>query len=305
MAQRVCGFSLLVLRKIEARGAHEVAVKALEICGGIFRHACAAGALDRDPTIGLRSALAPRPPVRHYPHVTEAELPTLLERIDGYSGNPETKIAIKLMIFTFLRAVELRWARWDEFDIDAREWRVPSDRMKGTQSQKASGIPHIVPLSRQTLALLEELRQYTGRYPLLFPGMKNRFVQAMSAETINKALKSLGFEGKQTGHGFRGLASTDEGNSGLIPVLTKSDVWAYENEYRLIAKEAAQRQQQMLTTTNSVLQLQPGTLIGIVLGCQCNEGHVLDLLERHGRDLRVRRAKRVQDRYALTLETIR
>ena len=199
---------LATIRKIEARGAHEMAVKALEICGGVLRHACASGAIDRDPTAGLRSVLAPRPPVKHYPHVTEAELPTLLERIQNYSGNPETKIAIKLMILTFLRTGELRWARWDEFDFDAKEWRVPAERMKGTQAQKASGIPHVVPLASQTVALLEELRQFSGRYPLLFPGTKNRTVQAISAETINKALKSLGFEGKQTGHGFRGLAST-------------------------------------------------------------------------------------------------
>ncbi|WP_296652566.1 integrase arm-type DNA-binding domain-containing protein [Paraburkholderia sp.] len=199
---------LATIRKIEARGAHEIAVKALEICSGTFRHACACGATDRDATIGLRAALAPRPPVKHYPHVTETELPTLLERIDGYSGNPETKIALKLIILTFLRTTELRWARWDEFDLEAKEWRVPAERMKGNKAQKASGIPHIVPLADQTLELLEELRQFTGRYPLLFPGTKNHFTQAISAETINKALKILGFEGRQTGHGFRDLAST-------------------------------------------------------------------------------------------------
>jgi integrase len=199
---------LATIRKIEARGAHEMAVKALEICSGIFRHACACGATDRDPTVGLRAALAPRPPVKHYPHVTEIEFPTLLKRVDDYSGNPETKVAIKLIILTFLRTAELRWARWDEFDFEAKEWRVPSERMKGNKAQKASGIPHIVPLADQTLTLLDELRKLTGRYPLLFPGTKNRFVQAMSAETINKALKILGFEGRQTGHGFRALAST-------------------------------------------------------------------------------------------------
>lgn len=199
---------LATIRKIEARGAHEIAVKALETCGGIFRHACATGATDRDPTSGLRDFLAPRPPVKHYPHVTEAELPALLERIEGYSGGAETKLAVKLMILTFLRTNELRWARWEEFDFDTREWRVPSTRMKGTLDQKASGFPHVVPLSRQAVKLLNELKPLTGRYELLFPGSKNGAVQPISAETINKALKSLGFEGRQTGHGFRGLAST-------------------------------------------------------------------------------------------------
>jgi integrase len=199
---------MATIRKIEARGAHEIAVKALETCGGIFRHACATGVADRDPTSGLRDHLAPRPPVKHYPHVTELELPTLLQRIEGYSGGAETKIAVKLMILTFLRTNEMRWARWDEFDFDAKEWRVPSTRMKGTLEQKASGIAHVVPLSRQAVKLLNDLKPLTGRYGLLFPGSKNGAVQPISAETINKALKSLGFEGRQTGHGFRGLAST-------------------------------------------------------------------------------------------------
>ncbi|MFX1761406.1 integrase arm-type DNA-binding domain-containing protein [Paraburkholderia sp. A1RI-2L] len=199
---------LAVLRKIEHRGAHEMAAKALEACTGVFRHAGATGACDRNPADGLRAALAPRPPVKHHPHVSEAELPELLERIDGYSGTLQTRVAIKLMTLTFVRTNELRWARWDEFDLDAREWRVPSGRMKGRPHQKASGIPHVVPLARQTVELLESLRPLTGQYDLVFPGTKNKKVQPMSAETINKALKSLGFEGKQTGHGFRGLAST-------------------------------------------------------------------------------------------------
>jgi hypothetical protein len=97
---------------------------------------------------------------------------------------------------------------------------------------------------------------------------------------------------------------SEEDNAGLVPVLTKSSVWAYENEYRLIAKEGGEPHPAMLTTTDSTLQLEPGTLTGIVLGCQCSEDHVLDLIDRYGRDLRVRKAKRVNDRYTLTLETI-
>ncbi|MBP0631432.1 integrase arm-type DNA-binding domain-containing protein [Cupriavidus sp. AcVe19-1a] len=199
---------LAILRKIEQRGAHQIAMKALEACGGICRHACAIGASDRDPTAGLREHLSPKPPTQNYPRVTEDELPALLSKIDGYRGAPETRIAIKLLTLTFLRTNEFRWGRWEEIDWNACEWRVPAERMKGTQTQKASGRPHIVPLCSQAIALLNDLQPLTGRYPLLFPGTKDPRNQAISAETMNKALKSLGFEGKQTGHGFRGLAST-------------------------------------------------------------------------------------------------
>ncbi|AMR77276.1 tyrosine-type recombinase/integrase [Cupriavidus nantongensis] len=199
---------LAVLRKIEQRGAHHIALKALEACGGICRRASAIGAADRDPSVGLREHLAPKPPTKNYPRVTEAELPHLLELVSGYKGAPETRLAIKLMILTFLRTNEFRWGRWDEIDWEAQEWHVPAARMKGSLEQKASDDTHVVPLCTQAIAILKELRELTGRYALLFPGTKDPGKVPISAETINKALKSLGFEGKQTGHGFRGLAST-------------------------------------------------------------------------------------------------
>jgi integrase len=197
-----------VLRRIEKRGAYEIAAKGLDAMSLICHYAAGTGRAPSDVTQGLRTFLKARPPVKHYPHVTEAELPKLLARIESYSGTPQTKLAIKLMILTFLRTNELRWAEWSEFDMEAKEWRVPAARMKGNKERKESGQDHIVPLAPQTIALLDELKEHTGRYRMLFPGVRNPSTQAMSAETINKALKSLGFEGKQTGHGFRGLAST-------------------------------------------------------------------------------------------------
>lgn len=199
---------LEVLRKIEKRGAHEIAFKAVEAIGLVCRYAAGTGRAQGDVSQGLRAFLKARPPVKHYPHVTEGELPELLVRVDGYSGKPQTRIAIKLMILTFLRTNEMRWAEWSEFDFDRKEWTVPADRMKGDKAKKENGEDHIVPLAPQVIVLLKELQEHTGKYKLLFPGVRNPGTQAMSAETINKALKSLGFEGKQTGHGFRGLAST-------------------------------------------------------------------------------------------------
>ncbi|MFM0715936.1 DUF2971 domain-containing protein [Paraburkholderia strydomiana] len=97
----------------------------------------------------------------------------------------------------------------------------------------------------------------------------------------------------------------DDDNANLVPIFTKSDVWGYENEYRLIAEERQQSRMNMLTTQGSTLRLARGALVGVVLGCQCDEDRALGLLDRYGRDLRVRRAKRQMDKYALTLEAIR
>jgi len=200
-------YLLSVVKKVEARGTSEMPRRALDFCGMIYRYARATGRAAADISAGLSDMLKDRPPVNHYPHVEEAQLPELLARVGAYAGRPETKLAIKLLMLTFVRTAELRAARWDQFDFDAKEWRVPSQQLKGDKHQKASGIPHLVPLARQTIAILEELRTFTGRHDLLLPGMRNS-TRPISQETINKALKILGFEGEQTGHGFRGLAST-------------------------------------------------------------------------------------------------
>ncbi|MCA7937581.1 DUF2971 domain-containing protein [Burkholderia cepacia] len=96
-----------------------------------------------------------------------------------------------------------------------------------------------------------------------------------------------------------------EENAALVPIFTKSDVWAYENEYRLIAEESIHPLRDMLRTADSILRLEPGALIGLVIGCQCDADHVLDIVDRHASDLRVRRAVRVMDKYELRLETLR
>lgn len=196
------------VRKVEARGALEMASRVLEAVGMVFRYAVGTGYVQSDVTQGLRQFLQDRPPVEHHPHVCAETLPSLLKRVDQYHGRPETRLAIKLMMRTFPRTNELRWAEWTEIDFESQIWSIPSSRMKGSVIEKQSGNPHIVPLSSQCTRILRQLQEYTGRYNLLFPGMGKSPKIPMSAETINKALKVMGFEGRQTGHGFRGLAST-------------------------------------------------------------------------------------------------
>jgi integrase len=123
-----------------------------------------------------------------------------LRAIEVYSGTAVTRLAMKMMALTFVRTSELIGARWEEFDIKAKRWDIPADRMK-------MRTPHIVPLARQTLEALEMLRPLTGQSKWLFPGDRNS-KNPMSNNTILKALERMGYKGSMTGHGFRGLAST-------------------------------------------------------------------------------------------------
>ncbi|MFP3745582.1 integrase arm-type DNA-binding domain-containing protein [Achromobacter sp. SIMBA_011] len=196
------------VRRVECRGALEMAARVLSSVGQVFRYAVGTGRAPADVTYGLEQFLEPKPPVEHHPHVELTDLPGLLLRVEGYHGRPETRLAIKIMMRTFVRTNELRWTQWTEWDRPNALWTVPSDRMKGTRQQKLNGPPHLVPLSRQVLALLDELEVYSGRYAFLFPGIRQPGAVPMSSETINRALEILGYGEQQTGHGFRGLAST-------------------------------------------------------------------------------------------------
>lgn len=206
-------FVLGVARKIEARGAYEMPRRALVAISQIFQFAIGTGRATSDASVGMASQLKPRPPVKHYPHVGIEQLPNLLQRIELYQGRPETIAAVKLAALTFIRGGELRFAEWREFDFEKAEWHVPSGRMKGRLWHKLSGTPHIVPLSRQTISLLEDLKQHTGHFALLFPGAVSR-LKPVTGEAMNQVFHSIGFKGQQTVHGLRGLASTLLNESG-------------------------------------------------------------------------------------------
>ncbi|MBW4789174.1 tyrosine-type recombinase/integrase [Alcaligenes faecalis subsp. faecalis] len=199
---------LELVQQVEQRGALEMAARVLEAVGMVFRYGCGTGLIQIDVTQGLRQFLQERPPVEHFPHVAETDLPALLASVERYHGRPETRLAIKLMMRTFPRTNELRWAQWSEIDWKNALWLIPGERMKGRLAQKQSAPDHIVPLSTQALAILESLRQHSGHFQYLFPNVHNRRGAVMSSDTMNRALKIMGYEKLQTGHGFRGLAST-------------------------------------------------------------------------------------------------
>jgi integrase len=192
---------LEVLRLQEKRGRLETARRLRSTCGQVFRYAIVTGRTERDPSADLRGALT-APSVKHRAAVTDPRaIGELLRAIDGFSGQPTTLAALRLMPLTLLRPGELRHAGWSEVDLDAAIWRVPGERMK-------MRAPHLVPLSRQAVEVLRDLHAITGSRQLIFPGLRGAS-RPMSENTINAALRRLGYaKDEMTGHGFRAMAAT-------------------------------------------------------------------------------------------------
>jgi len=192
---------LNTLRRIETKGAKETAHRALQICGRIMRYAVATGRAERDVSRDLMGALAPVK-AQHRAAITEpTAVGVLLRTIDRYSGSFVTQCALRLAPLVFVRPGELRKAEWTEIDFDKQEWRIPAARMK-------MRAPHLVPLSKQAVAVLRELQPLTGDKRFVFPGSVGRD-RSMSDNTVNVALRRLGYAKEEmTGHGFRAMAST-------------------------------------------------------------------------------------------------
>jgi integrase len=192
---------LAALRRIESRGTHETAHRTRAVVGRVLRYAIATGRAERDVSADIRGALTPVA-VRNFPAITEPRrIGELLRAIDGYAGQPATAYALKLAPLVFVRPGELRAAEWSEFDLDAAMWRIPAARMKLRRE-------HLVPLSRQAIALLRELEPITGSGKYLFPSLRTES-RPISDNTLNAALRRLGFEkDEMVAHGFRSIAST-------------------------------------------------------------------------------------------------
>lgn len=194
------------VKAIAARGALDIAKRAHQTIGQVFRYAIAHGNesfVKRNPATDIKPSdiIETRRKV-NYARVEIKELPGLLRAIDAANISQVTRLAIKLMALTFVRTSELIGAGWDEVDFDAQQWRIPAGRMK-------MKTPHIVPLSTQAVDVLKTLHLITGNSDFLFPnqkvGGKSPF---MSNNTILVALSRMGYKGIMTGHGFRGVAST-------------------------------------------------------------------------------------------------
>ncbi|AEX51869.1 transposase [Rahnella aquatilis CIP 78.65 = ATCC 33071] len=210
-----------LLKRIEKKGLLEVAARTRQHMCNIMRHAVHQELIENNPAANLEGIIAP-PVKRHYPALPLERLPELLIRIKDYQqGRELTRLAVSLTLHLFIRSSELRFARWSEIDFRNRIWTIPATR-EAIPGVLYSGrgakmrTPHIVPLSRQSIAILKQIREISGHQVLVFPGDHNPY-KPMCENTVNKALRLMGYDTKDEicGHGFRAMACSALMESGL------------------------------------------------------------------------------------------
>lgn len=194
---------LAALRKIEDRGALDVAKRVRQSIGAVMRYAIATGRAERDPAADLRNALKPSPRVKHLAALKAGEIGDFMAALRLYDGEAQTALAIELVMHTFVRTGEIRFGKWSEIDGDL--WRIPAERMKMHRD-------HIVPLTPQSLAILGRLKMLAGDSEWIVPGEGGK---PISENTMLFALYRMGYHKRATIHGMRGLASTCLNESGL------------------------------------------------------------------------------------------
>lgn len=190
---------LETLRRMEKRGALEKMRKVRQRCGEVYRYAIITGRAEYNPAPDLATALTP-PKKQHFPFLTAEELPYFLKDLAGYTGSVITKTATKIILLTAVRTQELRFARWQDIDLEKGIWEIPAEVMKMKR-------PHVVPLSKQVIELFNSLKPLSGHYELVFIG-RNDHRKPISKESVNQVIELLGYKGRLTGHGFRHTMST-------------------------------------------------------------------------------------------------
>jgi integrase len=199
---------LTMLRVIESNGTLETARIVKQMCGQVFMYAIATGRAERNPVPDLRGALK-TPVSKHHAYLKASELPDYLERLEEYRSTPLIRLALKFLLLTFVRTIELRTARWSDIDFEKAEWRIPAERMKMREL-------HIVPLSHQAIAVLRELEKHSGHWQYVFPS-QHKPINFMNENALINALHRMGYKDKATGHGFRATASTILNEHGFAP----------------------------------------------------------------------------------------
>lgn len=189
---------MALIEGIEDRGAGETAARVLQRVRAVFSRAVALHLCEFNPAAELRSQLKKRDK-GHFAAMQADELPEFLARVTAYDGDQSTILGLRLLIYTLARTVEIREARWAEFDLTNAVWEIPAERMKARK-------PHRVPLPRQAVAVLEQMAEISGDVDLVFPGRDRK--KPMSENTMLYALYRLGYHSRATVHGFRSLAST-------------------------------------------------------------------------------------------------
>jgi len=191
---------ILLLRKQEKRKILDTAHRLAQVLNVVFRYAVHCGIIDQNPASDLRGVVAPHK-AKNFPTINAKELPQFFEKLEAVDATAQNKIAIRLLLLTFLRPGELRQSLWTDIDFENEQWCIPAERMKMRK-------PHMVSLASQSIALLKELKELTGYSNYLFPSQQRQKHPYMSENTINHVLNRMGYKGKLVGHGFRSLAST-------------------------------------------------------------------------------------------------
>lgn len=197
-----------VIKQIESRGVRETAARALQKITAILQFAAKDERVSHNAARELQGTVETRR-VEHMPAMAREELPDFLRRLEVANVYAVTRLAIKMVLLTLTRTQEIRGARWEEFNLDGRLWTIPADRMK-------MKIEHRVPLSVQALEVLEQLRPFSGREKLCFPGHHDPS-RMMSENAMLYALWRMGYRGKATVHGFRATGSTILNERGFNP----------------------------------------------------------------------------------------
>lgn len=211
---------LVPLREVELSGRLDVASRLQQRITGIMRFAVQSGLISRNPAQDLAGAITTRKAV-HRPALKLERLPELLNRLNSHRGRVLTGLAVRLTLYVFIRSSELRFARWEEIDFKKALWTIPAERVpiegvKHSQRGSKMRTVHLVPLSSQALSLLEQIRDLNTKNDLVFPGDHHPH-KPMSENTVNKALRSMGFDTQTEvcGHGFRAMACSALVESGL------------------------------------------------------------------------------------------
>ena len=198
---------LAVLRKIEKRGSPEQGKRCLGVISQVFDYATALGFCPLNPAISLKHHAPVKQTVEHFPCISWEEMPELLGAMKANPGgaDPMTLGGLHLLMLTFVRTTELIAADWSEINWKEKVWTIPAERMKGKRGSRKE---HLVPLSDQALEVLESLRQITGPDGMIFKSIRSK-TGYISNNTLNMALKRMGFDERMCGHGFRSLALTN------------------------------------------------------------------------------------------------
>lgn len=211
---------LAPIKVVESSGRLEVASRLQQYTTAIMRHAVHSGLIDYNPAQEMAGAIASANR-KHRPALELKRIPELLRKVDGYTGRPMTRWATELTLLIFIRSSELRFARWSEIDFETSMWTIPPERdpipgVKHSHRGSKMHTSHLVPLSKQALLILKQIKHFCGEHELIFIGDHDRR-KPMSENTVNSALRVMGYDTKVDvcGHGFRTMACSSLIESGL------------------------------------------------------------------------------------------